>query len=556
MSSELELDFYTTMRDIESREEDLREAGERNEESQSFLGRKSGLRTLLVAILAILVIALVVYLLHLAGFFAAPRGQLLWRGAYRSLSDDYQELESLHGNQSRSLSQAREEKEKWENEAEWLRSALEARESRLDEIQAEIEICREELGRTRGELEKARCEYLRAAELLNRTRRERDDYRSLSSVLRHELCVTRSNLTAARRELEIRMAELASLREEVKGLQEQLEASRDDRDQWISRLHELELEYQELMCRLKICELEEARWRDLYLEELAELEEALERCGNRTRSLSQALDDCRSRNRELRAENEEVLLELERVISERDRWKEAYRELNRSYRLLQEELGALRERCANISAALEEVTRERDRWENLYGELEASYRTCLSRLEYWRNRCDELMADLETVQAENEELSDQLEECSSRVNELEATCDSLQEELDQALSSVEYWHGLYDGLWNITLSLEIGNISVLDRECGKPSRISAEIMACVSTTESPMYLFLEYWAEPLDCVWGYGTITEEVSQWESTCKTFNVTLDFGTGVGPYKVISKGRLQPIHGAAEAEKRGPD
>jgi len=169
---------------------------------------------------------------------------------------------------------------------------------------------------------------------------------------------------------------------------------------------------------------------------------------------------------------------------------------------------------------LAQVRSERDAWILLYQSVSAQLSECQSEVRYWRS--------------------------------LYATC---QSELEDALAEARYWKALYQGLANISLHLEIVNATVISRSCGKPSVVSADIRVCVSTRDTPIFMFLEYWAEPLDCVYGYGSILEDVSSWPADCKTFRVTMNFGKGLSSYKIVARASLRPIHGYDEAWKVGP-
>jgi hypothetical protein len=168
---------------------------------------------------------------------------------------------------------------------------------------------------------------------------------------------------------------------------------------------------------------------------------------------------------------------------------------------------------------------------------------------------DAVFSQLEDALEEIQQLTTELDNCTQVVEEWISLYQVIQEQLQDALSEVEYWQNLYMDLANITVNLSIDNLVVLERIDGKPSVVSADITVCVSTVDTSMLLLLEFWGEPIDCIWGYGSVLEDISEWPGNCKVFNVTMDFGFGVPPYKVVAKATLRPIHGLVLVEEVGP-
>jgi len=565
LASEMDIDLYTTMRRIEARERELQDGigndGRGRGNSSRGLFKRSILPiALIVSVLLLLLLA------FLAGLFGAEEGKYLWRDAYRSLKGRHEELGEFYSNQSSLLNETRDQRDRWRGRSESLkvvleecRNSLRALESELNALEerharAELELCA-----SQGENRELRC-------LLNQSRLDAEEIRSLYQAasneldeVRLELCEERCERVAVETRLEANIALLHSTRDRLREAVLELNQTEGERDSWIERFHNLELENRELLCSLRICRIELQRLRGMYRSCEAQVEGMrleLESCLKRMKSLRHQLEESRRESERLRRLYEVTLERFNRAAEERDRWKMGYLDLDLTHTNLLLELARCEARYDNLSRSVEILSEERDRWKGLYEELQGLYHDCIADVSYWRGRYYTAASDLEDALATISELSDQLASCGSDVEYWRTLYESRQAELDDAVNQAAYWRGLYEQLANISVDMSIGNITVLERESGKPSRISADLEVCVSFTGAPVYLFLEYWAEPIDCVWGYGSLVEDVSDWAGRCKTFHVVLDFGTGVGPYKVIAKARLQPIHGYVEAEEIGPE
>ncbi len=536
MVSQLDWEFFQVMRDIESRESatdssDSEGSGSTFSNSGSVIHRTSRRRILLI--LAILLLTMIcLYMAHLAGILGPVDGQKgLWRGAYRDRAEQYDSLETLHLNQSRLLENTEAERDAWESKAGTYSEDLDLAKGSRDEWKSRYWQTEMVLNDTISEKEWLEAE-------IDGAEKERDEWRSqalstkgsLESLelryseledelagLRNDLTQTTSDKKVLEVELKDKIAQLIKLQLGLVLMHLEVKEVGRGRDEWVSRFHELELSYRDLLCEAKIARLEAERWKELYGGQLDKVDQLLAEIDGWSAKYERLVAE----NRRLRRLYNGLLERLELLTAERDHWMDAYLDLNMSYNSLAEEIEYWRERCKNLTSALDAMQSERDHWMMLYQELSGQHSQCLKQVEYWKNLYI-----------------------------------STQSELEDALVEIEYWKTLYQDLANISVDLEIGNITVEERQGGKPSIVSADITVCVSTTDTPIFLFLEFWAEPLDCIWGYGSLVEDVSEWSDNCKTFHVTLDFGTGAGPYKVMATASLRPIEGYDQDEEAGPN
>ena len=571
MVSELDWEYLQVMRNIEEKEDASASQPEQPVQpgNSSLRANLPGGRILLLIIISVLIIALL-YTAYLAGIFGTTGGQRgIWRRAYRNQTDY---LEKENSNLFVMLVAAREERDGWEALAR--------------EHLADLSECRSELSSAQGIAQRWETRYWRTELSLNGTLGElrrvemesnewEDMYASTLGELRSledeharltdELSSTRSDLEEARRDKAVIQAELRDRSLDLVKLQVavgllHLELGRKDGevDRLVQRFHELELEHRDLLCELRFCESENARWEELVEELHGEIEarvEEIEACRNRMERVLLAMENTRMENEELRSLYESMLVRVEGIVRERDRVLLAYRVLSHNHTLLLEELGNLEEYCANLTELLIELESERDHWLLLYQQASTQLSLCLGQLDYWRGMYESILLQLEDALAEIQLLSGQLDNCTQSAEEWMNLYQSIQLQLLEALSEVEYWRGLYMDLANITVDVGIDNLVVLERIDGKPSVVSADITVCVSTVETPMLLLLEFWGEPIDCVWGYGSIVEDVSGWPGNCKVFSVTMDFGIGVPPYHIVAKTTLMPIDGQDLTEVEGP-
>lgn len=571
MVSQLDWEFFQVMRDIESLESatdssDSEGSGSTFSNSGSVIHRTSRRRILLI--LAILLLTMIcLYMAHLAGILGPVDGQKgLWRGAYRDRAEQYDSLETLHLNQSRLLENTEAERDAWESKAGTYSEDLDSARGSRDEWKSRYWQTEMVLNDTISDKEWLEAE-------LDGVEKERDEWRSqalstkgsLESLelryseledelagLRNDLAQTTSDKKVLEVELKDKIAQLIKLQLGLVLMHLEVKEVGRERDEWVSRFHELELSYRDLLCEVKIARLGAERWKELYEGQLDKVDQLLAEVDEWSAKYERLVAE----NRRLRRLYNGLLERLELLTAERDHWMDAYLDLNRSYNSLAEEIGYWRERCENLTSALDAMQSERDHWMMLYQELSGQHSQCLTQVEYWKNLYISTQSELENALAEIQELSGQLSECQSEVEYWRELYLLTHSELEDALVEIEYWKTLYQDLANISLDLEIGNITVEERQGGKPSIVSADMTVCVSTIDTPIFLFLEFWAEPLDCIWGYGSLVEDVSEWSDNCKTFHVTLDFGTGVGPYKVVATASLRPIEGYDQDEEAGPN
>ncbi len=546
MASELDLDFLQIMREIEARRARPGDLAPSVPVHVSKPRRaRSRLRTCLVVVVALVSLAALLYLAYLSGLFGTVKGEKApWRRAYRDKADQYDRLWALYRNRTELLNKTRDEADAWK---------------------AKAESCSEDLVRCSSELELSakrsaewESKYWRTEFVLNLTvsqkealEMELDNARNESEDWKWKYFATKSSLDCLQimyaglkddlEELKRRFNETAADREilekelmnrtiEIIRLTCLLEVSSSDlrqmtseRDAWVVRFRELETSYNDLLCELKMSRALVERYKGLYEEEVRRLEQALremEECRSRCERLAAALNKSNLDYRELRSLYDRLAADLETMTADLDRWRTAYQALHLRYNASVEDARYWRSMYENLSAVLARVRSERDAWILLYQTVNVHLSECQSEVNYWR-----------TLYL------------------------ARQSELDDALAEAARWKALYQGLANISLRLEIANVTVISRSCGKPSVVSADVKVCVSTKDTPMFMFLEYWAEPLDCIYGYGSILEDISSWPANCKTFRVTMSFGKGISSYKIVARASLRPIHGYDEIWQVGP-
>ena len=571
MVSELDWEYLQVMRDIEEKagSNQPENPGDSAPGRSSWPSRAASGRTLLLAVILILVIALV-YMAYLAGIFGTTGGQKgIWREAYRNQTDH---LEGENSDLYRMLVVAREDGDDWETIAEGYLADLEKCrlqlssveddsrewESRYWEARLSLNGTLGELARIEMERDEWMEEHASALEELSSLENEHDRLEVELASLRADLETSRENEEQVREELRDRSMELVKLQVMIGLIHVQLGIADDEVDAWVKKYHELELEYRDLLCELRFCRSENSGLEEMVEQQRCELDEVLAElgaCRERTGRILISLESIRGENRELRSLYDSMLADLESALGERDRLLTAYRRLLQNQTMLLEERSDLREHCENLTGLLIEAESDRDHWLALYQQVSLQLSIYSGEAEYWENQYQSILQELGIALSEIQVLSDQLDNCTIVAEEWMALYQSIQVQLAGALAEVEYWRDLYMDLANITLDISIDNLVVLERIGGKPSVVSADITVCVSTVDTPMILLLEFWGEPVDCIWGYGSIVEDISEWPGNCKVFSVTMDFGKGVPPYKVIAKATLRPVSGFDQVEEEGP-
>jgi len=569
MVSEIDWEYLQIMRDIEEKADTSRQDKSKEPTSSRPRLRAPSGRTQLLALILILLIVLI-YTAYLAGLFGTTPGQRgIWREAYRNQTDH---LERRSSDLFRMLIAAREE--------------LDQMRSLADERLADLNECRTDLSSSQATGRRLESRYWEAELSLNgtigeliRVERERDEweegyenvvdelnsleeaYASMEdqlSRLEEDLEDAGRDKAVVQEELKGKAAEITKLQVAIGLLYVQVGLKEKEVDDWILKFHELELEYRDLLCELEFCQYEKEqlgefveRWQS----ELAEALGELESCRTRTERILAALDMALTENQNLRRLYDSMSSRLEFIVRERDRFTVAYRDLLRNQTLLIDERDYLQSYCENLTLLLIEAESERDHWFLLHQQASTQLSICLGQVGYWKDKYDTIFSQLESTFAEIEQLSAELDNCTQVVEEWISLYQTIQEQLQNALSEVDYWQNLYMDLANITVDLSIDNLVVLERIDGKPSVVSADITVCVTTVDTPVLLLLEFWGEPIDCIWGYGSVLDNISEWTGNCSVFNVTMDFGIGVSPYKVVAKATLRPVHGMVLVEEVGP-
>jgi hypothetical protein len=571
MVSELDWEYLQLMRDIEEKagsnqpENPVESAPRRTTWSiRAPLGR-----TILLAVILILAIALV-YTAYLAGIFGTTDGQRgIWREAYRNRTD---RLEMENSDLYRMLVAAREGGEEWESIAEGCLSDLEkcrlqlseaedgsrGWESRYWEARLSLNGTLGELARMEMERDEWKEEHASTLERLRSLENEHDRLELELASSRADLEASRVNEEQLRQDLRDRSMELAGLQVMMGLLHINLGIADDEVDAWVQKYHRLELDYRDLLCEMRFCRSEKAGLEELVEQQLWELDGVLaelDACRESTGRILIALETIRGENRELRLLHDSMLAELETAVRERDRLLTAYRRLLQNQTQLLGERNDLREYCENLTELLIEAESDRDHWQALYQQVSLQLSICSGEADYWESEYQLILQELDIALAEIQVLSEQLDNCTVVAEEWMSLYQSIQVQLAEALAEIDYWRDLYMDLANITMDISIDNLVVLERIGGKPSVVSADITVCVSTVDTPMFLLLEFWGEPIDCIWGYGSIAEDISEWPGNCKVFSVTMDFGMGVPPYKVVAKATLRPVSGFDQAEEEGP-
>jgi len=500
---------------------------------------------MLLVFVVLMLLSAVLYLAYMSGFFGTVKGaRIPWWRAYKDKANQYDDLWALYEDGTELLTKAEAECETWRTKADFYSEDLERCSSELERAsqsatewesrywRAELilndtlsqkEAVEIELDTAESESGEWKLKYLTTKGSLDCLEIMYSDLKDDLGELTRRLAQTTSDRDLLEAELRNRTVEIIKLKYLLELASSDLRWMTRERDAWASRFGELEISYKDLLCELKMSKALAEKYKGLYEEQARRLEETLaelEEYRSRCERLASTLNQSNLENRELRRLYESTLANLRATAAEMDRWKAAYQDLYRRYNASVGDAGYWRSMYGNLSVVLAQVRSERDVWILLYQSVSAQLSECQSEVRYWMS--------------------------------LYATC---QSELEDALAEARYWKALYQGLANISLHLEIVNASVVSRSCGKPSVVSADIRVCVSTRETPIYMYLEYWAEPLDCVYGYGSILEDVSTWPGNCKTFRVTLNFGKGISSYKIVARASLRPIHGYDEVWKTGP-
>jgi hypothetical protein len=568
MVSQLDYEYFEVMRDIEGRRAGsdpppLDNRGHSGPNAGS--ARTANLRRVLPYAVIVVLISTCLYMAYLAGILGTVGGQSgLWRALYGSKADQYEALQGLYSNQSGLLVGARDERDQWEARAEGLELELDLLRSTRDDL--------ERMGQeTESALSDALREKEEAMRALEESGKEGDEWRTSYLLANEELDSLRARYTELEGqlddvvgnlgrvslekgrlegELNAKAAELVKVQISLALLHLKLGKLENEKDQQAETIHQLELVNQGLVFDLRLLEDRALAWKRSYQEEARKVDRLWAQVNDlsaRVERLMEALESTTAENAMLRRIQRVTAARLESALAELARCRSAYRELNASYTLLLRENQILRLVCENLTA-------ERDHWRTLYQNLSSQLPEWQSQVDYWRSLYESTQSQLQAALASIGQLSAQLAQSQSEAQHWLDLYLSTQFQLQLALVQVEYWRDLYHNLANISVEVAMGNITVETR-CVWPYSVSTDILVCVSSTETPIYLVLEYWAESSGETYGYGSHIEDVSTWEGNCKTFPTITDFGTGLEVYNVVARASLRPLNGLDQAILPGP-
>jgi len=546
MSSQLDWEYLQIMREIEAKSSEL------SSPSQSAsiapvqtVGRRISPVFFALVIGLVLSVLFCIYAAYLAGFFGKVDGHRgLWRDAYLWKAAELDATEKLLSNKTRQLSHLQADCDRWAEMAKTFSNRLSGLEGELDDersvslsLRSKCQILQLQLNSTIERREALQEELERQSELAERWE---GAYRSAQASLEclqaryADLASRYSNATQALRSSDDRLRrlenqlhnatiQLAKTRIQLSFYKESLEEAEERLSDLQERFEELDHLYRDLACRLKLLQLNLSQWRDLYeakQKEIDHIMKHLRRCRSLVSNLTAELEQKNRQNEELERLRETLQDQLEQAERDVQWWRSAFEEANRS--LVQANASAQywRARCENLSVLLSQIEWQRDHWIALYEEVSRRLAECQEQREYWRQRFQ-----------------------------------VLQTELDEERANTAYWQKLYQELAGVYVNVTLGNVTVLERKSGLPSKVSVDITVWASTIQTPILLILEYWAEPTDCIYGYGSLAEDISTWPRRWKTFSVILDFKRGLSSYKVVATASLRPINGYDQGDVCGP-